>query len=123
MVRQLQAIGNRFAPFFKAVADAMAAGSSGGHSNEADSGDSSHTAAALEAMPLAVAVLSRILTVTGCVVAVYALSYIVRTVVGREIIIHEEVFMQDDDDDDEKRPKELIVERPKRRSARDKKDT
>ena len=82
LTRQLQGLGNHFAPFFEALADAIAA--------EGDSASS-----------MALLVLIRILMIGSCVAVVYAFSRILNLIVGGEIIVEEEVIVVEDDDDDD----------------------
>lgn len=82
MVRQLQAMGNHFAPFFEALADAIAA--------EGDSASS-----------MALLVLIRILMIGSCVAAVYTFSRIVNMIVGAEIVVEEEVIVVEEDEDED----------------------
>ena len=80
--RQLQALGNHFAPFFEALADAIAA--------EGDTAGS-----------LALLVLVRILLIGSCILSVYAFSRIASMLVGKEIVIEEEVIVVESDDEDD----------------------
>ena len=75
-------MGNHFAPFFEALAEAIAA--------EGDSAGS-----------MALLVLIRILMIGSCVAVVYAFSRILNLIVGGEIIVEEEVIVVEDDDDDD----------------------
>lgn len=78
--RQLQALGNHFAPFFEALAEAVAA--------EGDSAGS-----------MTLLILIRVLMIGAVVTAVYAFSRILNVVVGGEIVVEEEIVVIEDDDD------------------------
>lgn len=80
--RQLQAVGNHFAPFFEALSDAIAA--------EGDSAGS-----------MALMILIRILTIGFCITFVYGFSRMLNLIVGGEIVVEEEVIVVEEDDDDD----------------------
>lgn len=80
--RQLQAVGNHFAPFFEALSDAIAA--------EGDSAGS-----------MALLILIRILMIGSCVAIAYGFSRILNLIVGGEIIVEEEVIVVEDDDEED----------------------
>ena len=82
MVRQLQALGNHFAPFFEALAEAIAA--------EGDSAGS-----------MALLVLVRILMIGSAIAVAYAFSRILNMLMGAEIVVEEEVVVVEEDEDDE----------------------
>eukprot|EP00527_Entomoneis_sp_CCMP2396_P005745 CAMPEP_0198148422 /NCGR_PEP_ID=MMETSP1443-20131203/41354_1 /TAXON_ID=186043 /ORGANISM="Entomoneis sp., Strain CCMP2396" /LENGTH=166 /DNA_ID=CAMNT_0043813105 /DNA_START=462 /DNA_END=965 /DNA_ORIENTATION=- len=90
-VRQLQAFGNHFAPFFKALADIVA--DSGGGSVDPSS------------TPVAflLTLLIRVLVISAYILAAYAVAKIINSVFGREIVIEEEIVIieEDEDEDDE----------------------
>ena len=79
--RQLQALGNHFAPFFEALADAIA--------NEGDSAGS-----------MGLQILLRILLISSVITVVFAFSRILNMVLGREIVVEEEVIVVDDEEEE-----------------------
>ena len=80
--RQLQAVGNHFAPFFEALSDAIAA--------EGDSAGS-----------MALLILIRILMIGSCISIVYGFSRILSLIVGTEIVVEEVIVVEDDDDEED----------------------
>jgi hypothetical protein len=93
-VRQLQAFGHHFAPFFEALGDIM----------REDKNSASN---------VILVVLLRGMVIMAYILGGYAVTRILKHIVGREIVFEEEIIVEvDDDDEDEKTP---------RRSARDKK--
>lgn len=81
MVRQLQALGSHFAPFFLAISDAV----------EGNDGAA-----------VAFTLLLRILAVSAFVAALYAFAKIINMLIGaREIVIEEEIVVEEEEDDDE----------------------
>ena len=93
-VRQMQAMGHHFRPFFDALGDIM----------RADKNSPSN---------VMLVVFLRSLVIMAYVLFAYALIRILKHVVGREIVFEEEIIIEVDDDDDQ-------AQTP-RRSARDKK--
>jgi hypothetical protein len=91
-VRQLQAFGHHFAPFFEALTDIM----------RADKNSPSNVMLIL---------LIRGLVIMAYILGGYAFIRIIKHLVGREIVFEEEIIVEIDDDD----------EQAPRRSARDKK--
>jgi hypothetical protein len=94
-VRQLQALGHHFAPFFDALGDIM----------RADKNSPSN---------VMLVVLIRGMVIMAYILFGYALIRIITRIVGREIVFEEEIIVMVDDDDDDQ------AQTP-RRSARDKK--
>jgi hypothetical protein len=93
-VRQLQALGHHFAPFFEALGDVMRA-------------DKNSPANVM------LVVLLRGMVIMAYILFGYALIRLITRIVGREIVFEEEIIVMVDDDDDQ-------AQTP-RRSARDKK--
>ena len=100
-VRQLQALGNHFAPFFEAVADMFGA----------DENSPKH---------IILIIILRAVIISGYLVAAFAIARIINFILGREIVIEEEVIVEDDGDEDEC-ASEQKGEEPQLRTARDKK--
>lgn len=107
----IQAIGAHFAPFFREL----------GRMTDAEENRIGNT--------ILLAGL-RALTIAAYVLAVYALARILTAVVGRTIVIEEEILIDHDADEDEQDGEgdneddelpEKEVSRPRRRRARDKK--
>jgi hypothetical protein len=82
-VRQAQALGHRFAPFFEAMHDVM----TGNHSSQDDP------------WFFVWSLVVRILMVTALVVGLYTIASILNLVLGKEIIIEEEIVIEHVDDD------------------------
>eukprot|EP00977_Amphora_coffeiformis_P029143 scaffold39012_cov191-Amphora_coffeaeformis.AAC.2 len=95
LTRQLQALGNHFAPFFRALADAMAA--------EGDSFSS-----------MALVILIRVLLIGSCILAVYTISKVVNMIVGREIVIEEVIVVEEDEKEEEESKKMEVTKRVSR---------
>lgn len=95
-VRQLQALGHHFAPFFEALGDISRADKNSPGS-------------------LVIVVLLRGMVIMAYILGGYALTRILKHIVGRDIVFEEEIIMVVDDDDDDDQ-----AQTP-RRSARDKK--
>jgi hypothetical protein len=93
-VRQVQAMGHHFSPFFEALGDIM----------RADKNSPSN---------VMLVVLLRSMVIMAYILFAYALIRILKHVVGREIVFEEEIIIQVDDEGNE-------AQTP-RRSARDKK--
>jgi hypothetical protein len=94
-VRQMQALGQHFAPFFEALTDIM---------REDKNSPSS----------VLLVLLLRAMLISAYIVAGYALIRIIQHLIGRQIVIEEEIIVIVDDDDDDDAP-------APRRNARDKK--
>jgi hypothetical protein len=92
-VRQVQALGHHFEPFFQALVDIMQEDKNSPRS-------------------VILIVLIRGSVIMAWVLGGYAITRIVQRLVGREIVFEEEIIVTIDDDDDDHAP---------RRSARDKK--
>jgi hypothetical protein len=102
VVRQLQALGDHFSPFFEAIADTV----------QSDK----NTPAQLVLLAVI-----RSLTIAAYVAALYALLRIANAILGREIVIEEEIVVDHDEDThDDSKDGNLVQE--VRRSARDKKN-
>lgn len=95
-MRQIQAIGKHFAPFFLAVGDAM---------NEERSGPTQ----------ILVLILLRSIVIATIVAAIYAIGQIATMILGREIIVEEKIVVEDSPEHGGTRKSE------KRRGAREKK--
>jgi hypothetical protein len=93
-VRQLQAMGHHFSPFFDALGGIM----------QADKNSPSN---------VMLVVLLRSMVIMAYILFGYALIRILKHVIGREIVFEEEIIIEVDDDDDQAQTH--------RRSARDKK--
>ena len=106
MVRQLQALGNHFAPFFGAIADQM---------------EGSDTAS------LAVTMLMQSLMILAFVLSLYAFAKVANLLIGsRELVVEQIVYVDDDDEDedgadDAKQDHKKEEVPPKRRTTRGKK--
>ena len=101
MVRQLQALGGHFAPFFTAVYESVEGN---------------------DAAAVGVTILLRIMEISAYVLTLFALARIVNFVIGggREIVIEQEVIVEDDDEEDEDDTEP--AGRSSKRAARGKKD-
>jgi len=82
-VRQLQALGNHFSPFFLALADIV-------------QGEPDDT-------PIAflLTLVLRVIVISAYIVAAFAIASIVNSVFGQEIVMEEQVIVEVDDDEDE----------------------
>lgn len=109
IVSMVQAVGEHFRPFFLAVADALQE----------------------ETSSRAIGHVVRLIIVVVGVLALYVVANLIQTVIGKEIIIEQEIIIieevrqSDLDDENEKRDETMTVEankkRSKPRSSRDKK--
>jgi len=100
MVRQLQAIGSHFAPFFLAISDAI----------EGNDGAA-----------VAITILLRILTISAFVAALYAFAKIVNAIIGgREIVIEEEIIIEEEEDEDDEQQAELHTRKSQQEAERKK---
>ncbi len=97
-MRQVQALGKHFEPFFLAVSDAMNSGGS-------------------EPTRLLILITIRIIVISICIGMVYAVGTIINMVTGKEIIIEETVVV----DDAPSQSNDAHKKEDKRRGAREKK--
>ena len=82
VVRQLQAVGNHFAPFFEAMADLVE-----GSATEETPGTVLFT------------LFVRVLVISAYIAAAYAVARILNSVFGRDIVVEEEIIIEEDEDD------------------------
>lgn len=104
MVRQLQALGNHFAPFFGAIADQV---------------EGSDTAS------FAVTLLMQSLMILAFVLSLYAVARVANVLIGsRELVVEQIVYVDDDDEDEDDAKEDHKKEEvpPKRRTTRGKKE-
>ncbi|GAX18442.1 hypothetical protein FisN_2Lh085 [Fistulifera solaris] len=97
-VRQVQALGKHFEPFFLAVSDALNDGGS-------------------EPTRLLILITIRIIVISICIGMIYAVGSIINMITGKEIIIEETVVV----DDAPSKSNETHKKEDKRRGAREKK--
>lgn len=95
-MRQIQAIGKHFEPFFLAVGDAM---SDGGRSGPTQ---------------YVILIIVRILVISMCIAAVYAMGHIISMITGQVIVVEETVVI-------DSATESGTGKREKRRGAREKK--
>ena len=103
VVRQLQALGKHFGPFFFAIEEAMSKDENG-------------------PVQTLVLLVLRVLLISGFVAAIYAFAHILQRFLGREIVIEEEVVIDHDADEDEVKTSLEAEPKETRRSAREKKN-
>ena len=104
-VRQMQKIGNHFAPFFLAIEEAVSSEDEG-------------------PLQLLIMIILRSLLIIAFLASAYAVGQILSSVLGQEIVIEEEIVVEDEDEDIDKNDENNIREdnqRSTRRIARDKK--
>ena len=82
-MRQLQAVGQHFAPFFEALAEIV-------------QGETDDTPAAF-----VLTMILRILVIAAYIVAAYAIARIVNNIFGQEIVMEEEIIIEEEDDDED----------------------
>lgn len=102
-MRQLQAIGHHFIPFFKAVENVL--------SSEGNSPFQILTIAML-----------RILLIGGVLAGVYAFGRILNSILGQEIVIEEEIIVEEEDEVEGEDATGGDAAPSARRGARDKKE-
>ena len=81
-MRQLQAMGNHFRPFFIALSDILQ-----GETEDSTAG-------------ILLTLLLRALVISAYIIAAYAVAKIINSILGREIVLEEEIIVEEDEDED-----------------------